>query len=140
MVSVPICKIVLKAKKPNRKPYPKELNTYGDHIRKKRLDLNLNQPQVAKLMNVTTDTITNWELNRGNPTLTYIPKIISFLGYTPISEENRIKQYRIEKGLTQKELSKILNIDPTTLARIESGKGNRINKKVQEKINSLDIF
>lgn len=50
---------------------------------KKRLDLNLSQPQVAELINVTTDTITNWELNRNTPELTYIPKIISFLGYIP---------------------------------------------------------
>ena len=134
---MPICKIVIKAKKPNRKPYPKELITYGDHLRKKRLDLDLSQLQVAKIMNVTTDTITNWELNRGNPTLTYIPKIISFLGYTPIIEENKIKQYRIEKGLTQNELAKILNIDPSTLARIESGKTKRICKKTLMRINLL---
>jgi len=50
-VSLPICHFVLKAQKPNRKPYPKELKTYGDHLRKKRLDLNLSQPQVAKIIN-----------------------------------------------------------------------------------------
>jgi DNA-binding transcriptional regulator YiaG len=85
---LPICNIQLKAQKPNNKPYPKELNTYGDHLRKKRLDLNLTQSQVAKIINVTTDTITNWELNRKEPNHKHISKIISFLGY--VSELNEI--------------------------------------------------
>ena len=79
MVALPICHLELKAKKPCRKPYPKELKTYGDHIRKKRLDLNLSQPQVAKIINVTTDTITNWELNRNTPSIRQVHKIIAFL-------------------------------------------------------------
>jgi len=133
---LPICNIVLKAVKPERKPYPKELNTYGDHLRKKRLDLNLSQPQVAKIINVTTDSITNWELNRGTPNLNLIPKIISFLGFVPSFNENEIKQYRVQKGISQKELSEILNIDPTTLSRIENN-GARISSKVKIKLNLL---
>jgi len=80
---LPICNIQLSSKRPNKKPYPKELITYGDHLRKKRLDLNLTQSQVAKIINVTAESITNWELNRTEPNLYQIPKIISFLGYTP---------------------------------------------------------
>lgn len=121
---MPICKIQLKAQKPNGKPYPNELVTYGDHLRTKRLNLNLSQPQVAKIINVTTDTITNWELNRNTPAFIYIPKIISFLGYTPEINDNPIKKYRSEKGISQKEQAKILGIDTTTLSRIERGSKN----------------
>lgn len=127
----------LRAQKPNRKTYPKELKTYRDHLRKKRLDLNLFQHQVAKLINVTTDSITNWELNRSEPSLNQIPKIISFLEYTPDINENPIKKYRIEKGISQKELAKILKIDPTTLSRIERDKGNRVKKVIREKLIEL---
>lgn len=133
---MPICNVQLKAQKPARKPYPKELITYGDHLRKKRLDLNLSQPQVAKLINVTTDSITNWELNRNNPDLIHIPNIISFLEYAPDIIINPIKKYRTEKGLTQKELAKILEIDPTTLARIERG-DKIISLKVKLKLTNL---
>ena len=133
MVSLPICNIVLKALKPERKPYPNELITYGDHLRKKRLDLNLSQPQVAKIIQVTTDSITNWELNRGTPNLTVIPKIISFLEHTPKMNQNEIKEYRIQKGMSQKVLAKILNIDVTTLSRIERGRG-MISEKVKKKL------
>jgi len=129
--------VQLKAQKPNRKPYPKQLVTYGDHLRQKRLDLNLSQPQVAKLINVTTDSITNWELNRNTPELSYFPRIISFLGYTPDINLNPIKKFRIEKGLTQKELAKTLNIDPTTLSKIERG-SERISKK-KNKIILSDV-
>jgi DNA-binding transcriptional regulator YiaG len=67
MDSLPICKIALKVKKPSNKPYPKELNTIGDQIKKKRLDLNLRQVDLAKLLGVTEDTIRNWEKNRSIP-------------------------------------------------------------------------
>ena len=134
IVSLPICNIVLKAIKPDGKPYPKELKTYGGHLRKKRLDLNLSQPQVAKIVNVTTDSITNWELNRNEPNLEQIPKIISFLEYTPPINENPIKKYRIGRGLSQKEMAEILKIDPTTLSRIERG-SERISGKVSMKLN-----
>ncbi len=137
MVSLPICQIELTAKKSNNKPYPKELNTYCDHLRKKRLDLNLSQLQVSKILKVTTDTITNWELNRGTPISSYIPKIISFLGYTPIMETNEIKRYLIEKGITQKELAKIIGIDPTTLSRIESSGAKRMNGSIKKRISKL---
>ena len=138
MVSLPICNIVLNALKPDRKPYPKELKTYGDHLRKKRLDLNLSQPQVAKIINVTADSITNWELNRGKPILTLIPKIISFLGYIPIVKENSIKSYRIQNGLSQKEFARILEIDPTTLSRIERG-SEGISRCVMKKLIKYNI-
>lgn len=118
---MPICNIQLKATKPNRKPYPKELTTYGDHLRKKRLDLNISQPELAKILNVNINSITNWEVNRKQPNLNQIPKIISFLGYSPIIIENEILNYRLQKGLSQKEMDKILNIDPSTLSRIENG-------------------
>lgn len=127
----------MKAVKPERKPYPKELKTYGDHIRKKRLDLNLSQPQVAKIICVTTDTITNWELNRVTPTISQIPKIISFLGYSPILHQNSVVNYRIQNGLTQKELARILKIDQTTLIKIEKGRVNRMSKEVKIKLNRL---
>jgi hypothetical protein len=45
---LPFCKIVLKAKKPASALYPKKLNTLGDHLRRKRLDLKLFQKEVAR--------------------------------------------------------------------------------------------
>ena len=135
---MPICNIVLKGLKPNRQPYPKELVTYGDHIRKRRLDLDLSQPQVAQITKVETDTVTNWELNRNEPQVNHLPKIISFLGYIPkLDEDNLIKEYRIKRGLSQKEMAKTLQINPATLSSVERGKGKRTNKNIQIKLDEL---
>ncbi|NQU33576.1 MAG: helix-turn-helix transcriptional regulator [Bacteroidetes bacterium] len=53
---------------------------------------------------------------------------------------NEIKRYRIEKGLTQKDFAKILQIDESTLGRIESGsRKNTIKIKTKLKIYNLSI-
>ena len=103
-----------------RKKYPvfQRLQPLIYILRKKRLDLDLSQPQVAKILKVVTDSITQWELNHTKPQDKQIPKIISFPGYSPNLEKNKIKQYRIERGITQKEMARISKIDPTTLAKI----------------------
>jgi len=86
---LPFCKIELKAAQLLPLPdYPKTLNTLGDHIRGKRLDLGLLQKDVAKIINTTTDTIWNLEKNYAIPSLFYIPKIIEFLGYIPFDISN----------------------------------------------------
>ena len=56
----------------------------GDHIRFCRIKRKMTQGQVADLIGVTTDTITNWELNRSIPQIRYMPTIILFLNYISI--------------------------------------------------------
>lgn len=79
------------------------------------------------MLGVTTDTICNWEKNRGGPALRFSPKIIEFLGYDPFPQADstlgkKLRQYRWKEGLSIKKLAKALGIDPTTLARWEGGK------------------
>ncbi len=136
--ALPFCKVVLTAKKPQSETYPKTLTTIGDHLRKKRLDLNLYQKDVAKILDVTTSTVTNWEKHRGRPALRLIPKIIEFLGHDPLPEMvttigEKIQQYRRKRGLSIKNLAKILGIDPSTLARWERD-GNTISKRFLQRI------
>jgi len=59
--------------------YPKEIITIGDQIRKTRLDRGLLQKDVAKLIGVTEDCITNWEKNRNKPQKKYYEQVYSFL-------------------------------------------------------------
>jgi len=42
--------------------------------------------------------------------------------------------------MSQKKLAKILNIDPTTISRIERAKGNRINNEIKVRLNELLEF
>ena len=141
MVALHFCDVTLSAKKPLSEAYPKTIRTIGDHLRKRRLDLKLYQKDVAKLIGVTTDTITNWEKNRVGPTLRFIPTIIEFLSYDPLPNSEstvgqQLKQYRRKKGLSIKKLARDLGIDPTTLARWERGKIEP-KGKLKERVNLL---
>lgn len=125
---MPSCHFTLIAPKPSPLPYPAQLNTLGDHIRKRRLDLGLLQQEVAEQLGVTEATIVNWELNHTSPEIRYTPRIIAFLGYDPsdIQAETlgqRLIVYRQKMGLSQKKLARQLGVDPATLGRWERGKG-----------------
>jgi len=131
----------LKAQKPAAAAYPKRLKILGDHLRKRRLDLKLFQKEVAKRLGTSTTSIYNWENNQTSPSLYSIPKIIKFLGYIPDSLQaktlgEKIITSRRLCGLTQKELTRRLDIDPSTLARSEKGK-NQLSKKELKKLDTL---
>jgi DNA-binding XRE family transcriptional regulator len=79
------CHFEIRAARPLPSQYPKQINTLGDHIRARRLDLNLLQRQVAAQIRVRALTITNWESNESPPETHFIiPAIIEFLGYDPL--------------------------------------------------------
>ena len=77
------------------------------------------------ILGVTESTAWNWESNTSTPGLQYIPVIIRFLGYDPLSEPDglgdRLIWNRTRLGLSQKQAAKQLGIDPGTLVRWESG-------------------
>lgn len=94
--------------------------TIGEHIKKRRMDLGLLQRDVAKLLGVTDETITNWEREYGQPKIRYYPTIIAFLGFLPIQIDTstlggKIKLYRHYKGLSHKKMAKTFGVDETTI-------------------------
>jgi len=126
---LPFCKVTLKAEKPASALYPKKLKTLGDHLRKRRLNLNLLQKEVAQKIGVDKASIYNWENNRISPSIYSIPKIIGFLGYVPFdiktkTLEEKIKTYRLILGLSQKKLANLLGIDVSTIGHWERGKNS----------------
>ncbi|MDD3926411.1 MAG: helix-turn-helix transcriptional regulator [bacterium] len=125
---MPFCKVELKASKPLPEAYPKRLDTIGDHIRKKRLEMKLMQSQVAEIIGVTENSITNWEKHRTTPAFWHLPKIIEFLGYVPdtitksisgMSLGEKIVAYRKIAGISQLSLARQLGVDPCTLSKWE---------------------
>ncbi len=81
MVALPTWQITLNAKKPSKTPQnPK---TLGEHIRKRRMELNLLQSEVAKIIGVTKCTIYNWENNLSSPRIIFLPNINKFFEYNP---------------------------------------------------------
>jgi transcriptional regulator with XRE-family HTH domain len=138
--ALPFCQFEFVGKRPPNPSYPRQINTLGDHIRKRRLELGLLQKQVAAQMSVNKNTIANWEKQRNYPALPYLPAIIRFLGYNPLPEgetlAGKLIRYRTSQGISQKTLAKKLGIDPSTLARWERGdrEPTGLYRKVVEKL------
>lgn len=141
MVALPCTHLTLRAQKPCNPAYPEHLKTLGDYIRKRRLDLGLHQKDVAALVNATNSTVTNWEKNRTRPTLEFLPRIIEFLGYDPISLPGsslgeKLKRYRRIRGQSIERLAEELGVDPTTIAKWERGKTTP-SRRFQRVISAL---
>ena len=95
----------------------------GDHLRKRRLDLGLQQQQLGRQLGVDPETIHNWEIGRTTPALRFLPAILAFLGHDPTPEPaslgHRLRHYRRVRGMTQAALAARLGVDPSTLAQWE---------------------
>lgn len=133
------CKIQLRGKRPINPAYPVELNTLGDHLRKVRLDRGLSQPDVAKILKVSTDMVTCWELNRNQPTAKSSKAIIDFIGYVPFKLEDcslgkRLYYARLMTGKTQRQVSEMIGCDESNLRFIELGQRTPL-EKIREKVH-----
>lgn len=132
---MPFCHAELRAVKPKPFQYPKQLNSLGDHIRERRLDLKLLQKQVADHIGVDEITITNWERNATVPAIRYIPAIIQFLGYDPLPPPDsffeRLAAARKALGLSQRKMAEKLGVDPATLQGWEAGRHQPTGKNLE---------
>lgn len=110
--------------RPSENSYPASLTHVGDHIRKRRLDLGFFQRQAAEQIGVTTSTICNWEKHRSEPGIWEWVGVIRFLGYLPFelgdAPSEIVRAYRMIKGLSYRELAKLLGRDEETVRRWES--------------------
>lgn len=112
---LPFCNIVLRAQKPILEGYSAKVKTFGERIRRRRLDLGLKQDDVAKMLGVSTTSVAYWERNVSFPSLGVMPQLAEFVGYNPYGDllkleaPERIATARNILGLTQKEAAKKLN-------------------------------
>jgi predicted transcriptional regulator len=67
--------------KPFRRFYPLKLETIGDHLRTKRLDLGLSQKDLEGTLEACQKTILLWEKSIVKPHPEAVAKIIGFFGY-----------------------------------------------------------
>lgn len=134
-VALPFCHLEFRAPRPKSDHYPKELNSLGDHIRARRLNLKLLQKQVAEEIGVHEQTITGWEGNATIPDVRYMPAIIQFLGYNPFPEAmsppERLAGARKALGLSQRKMAAKLGVDPATIMGWEAGKHQPTGKSLE---------
>jgi len=94
-----------------------------------RLDRGLFQRDVASILQVDTDTVATWEMNRHQPTAKFTKPIISFLGYIPFTFEGQslgkqLYYARLITGKTQRQVANIIGCDTSTIRCIELDKRN----------------
>jgi len=65
--------------------YPTSPQTLGEHLRKKRIDMQLSMTQLAELLGlgITNFAIEKWEKNQNRPTAEHQTRIVDFLGFDP---------------------------------------------------------
>ena len=82
MIAFPFCEVRLRAAL-LPEGYPERLETVGDHVRKRRLDLGLSQEAAGERMDVSKGSVYCWEKTGREPSIRTWPKVIAFLGYCP---------------------------------------------------------
>lgn len=105
--------------------HPKSLNTLGDYLRERRLDLGLLQKDVAVRIGLDQSTVRNCESDATTAIRQYWQPIIQFPGYEPFAAARTLAEELILRrkvlGLSEKNLAKYLRVDPSTLGRWERG-------------------
>lgn len=128
-------------KRPSHPDLPKQVLTIGDHIRKARIERGLTQSQVAATVQVDENSITGWELGHHDPQVRFMPKVIEFLGYNPVATEcssigERLRNWRVEHGVSIKRLQKMLKMDRQTLLRVEFNE----HRLQQATLDEVEVF
>lgn len=131
--------------------YPKNPRTIGGIIRKARMDNGLQIKQVAQALNVSSDSVINWELRGIKPRYRHIavlkrilginlPVSLLYRGYPvkAVTISQKIKQKRLELSLSQKELARMLKVNKDTIKDWEDGKG--MKKPVGSSLKKIKQF
>jgi len=98
---------------------PKELKTIGDHIRAWRISQGLLQKDVARILNITEESVVRWESGT-TPFIRYIPGIIKMIGCVPIAIDTstlggKVWYCRCLLGETSREFGKRVPVDASTI-------------------------
>ena len=68
-------------------PVPTEPTTIGGHLRRRRLKLRIFQSEAARLLRVSTVTLSRWECDKVFPTAPHHTEVVAYLGYDAFSAE-----------------------------------------------------
>ncbi len=139
--ALPFSKQEKTIRKPLGDKYISNPITIGQKLRNRRLELNLLQKDVARIIGVSEDTVTLWENELATPQVKHYPKVIEFLSYYPFQKDlttlgGKINYYRFVKGLSHKELGKLFNVNGSTLSSWEKHE-HKPSKKSIDILNFL---
>ena len=140
---IPFCDtLTLTFAKPKRH-YPLALNSIGDHLLKRRLDLRQNRKFAASLIGVDPESLKNWERGKTEPAVGFFPRLISYLGYNPLPEAesrgSRIRRERISRGLSRKALADSVGVDEATVKRMEEDVKGMVRRAIRAICHELEV-
>jgi len=91
--------------------------------------VGLRQKDVAGELGANFKTYENWEQEKYEPEIRFLPAVIRFLGYdpspSPVPLPDRIQAARRRQGISQRELARRLGLYPATVCAWETGKVRR---------------
>ena len=118
----------------------------GQHLKRKRFQAGLRQAQIARILKVSSRTLSLWECDRIYPAWAFQPRLIAYLGYDPFTETGlpndksnepsgvayfstdaqvsigqKIRHFRLKSRKTRLQLAKEWGISPKTLWSWEVG-------------------
>jgi transcriptional regulator with XRE-family HTH domain len=137
---LPICSFSLKPKIREITRIPRVTNTIGDHIRKQRLERNIDQQDLAKQFRVSSIALSNWELNRKPTPPKHLQNIIYFLGYVPKIKigfdrfGTYTQLYRKQQEISLQKFSEHINIDIEEIKHLEQGKYGKRHRQLESEI------
>ena len=100
--------------------------TLGQHLRNRRLLLDLRQEDVARQLGTMREVYDRWERDARRPVVSEWPGILSFLGFYPFSQEtpaDLVLKARRCQGADQKRLANSVGVIHQRLRRWEQGLG-----------------
>lgn len=142
-------------------PIPRQPETIGGHLRKRRLELGFFQSEAAHKLGVSTVTLSRWECDKVHPTWAQQPSVTAFLGYDPFTNSilggpksnkpqgvailtpgpsgnisNAILQHCLNFRKTRKQFATEIGICPKTIRNWEVGR-RRPSKALSRKIEAF---
>lgn len=110
--------------------FPSDPHTFGEHVKRRRLDLGLTQVEVASRLGVSEATVVIWEKRAGVPPVNRLAKVYGFLGYCLLGVASpstagigyRIRRWREGLGLSLQQLATGARVDPPKLWEWEVGR------------------
>lgn len=130
--------------------YPSNPKTFGQKLRKWRLDNNLTIKALSKIIKADEMSIINWEKRNRTPMYKYVRKIKELTGVEITggfrdrreskpeldSLGEKLRQKRLELGLSQEELAHSLSVDISTVTDWEKAR-HQPTKKSLEKLTKF---
>ena len=106
------------------------------------MEQGLTQKELAGVLGVDPDTVSNWEAGKTSPALRLLPGVLDYLGLDPRATDDldslgsRLRQARTAAGLSIEELAGSWSVDPTTIWKWEHGR-SRPGVRYRARIRTL---